>query len=185
VNGTRNWLTLPNLFTLVRLALAPVVVFEILNHRHMAAAELFSIAAATDLIDGYLARKLHSASPAGAYLDPIADKLLLSGVFLALAIIRSAPLWLVGVIFGRDLLILGSSGAALLLTRLRAFPPSVWGKASTFFQILTAVAYLARNALGSPIFAVLCSALMWPTAALTVWSGIDYGWRGWRLVRID
>jgi cardiolipin synthase (CMP-forming) len=181
----RNWLTVPNLFTLARLAIAPFVVFEILHQRHMAAAALFAIAAATDLIDGYLARRLHSATSAGAYLDPIADKLLLSGVFLALAVIRSAPLWLVVVIFGRDLLILISSGAALLLTRLRAFPPSVWGKASTFFQILTAVAYLARNALGSPIFATICATLIWPAAALTVWSGIDYGWRGWRLVRID
>jgi cardiolipin synthase (CMP-forming) len=98
---------------------------------------------------------------------------------------RSAPVWMVGVILGRDLLILGSSGAALLLTRLRAFPPSVWGKASTFFQILTAVAYLARNAFGSSVLAILCAALIWPTAALTVWSGIDYGWRGWRLVRTD
>jgi cardiolipin synthase len=181
----RQWLTLPNLFTLARLALAPFVVYQILIRRHMAAAALFAIAAATDLIDGYLARKLHSATSAGAYLDPIADKLLLSGVFLALAIIRSAPLWLVAVILGRDLLILGSSGAALLLTRLRAFPPSVWGKASTFFQILTAVAYLARNAFGSPALATLCGALIWPAAALTIWSGIDYGWRGWRLVRID
>jgi cardiolipin synthase (CMP-forming) len=181
----RNWLTVPNLFTLARLALAPFVVVEILRQRHMAAAVLFAVAAATDLIDGYLARRLHSATSAGAYLDPIADKLLLSGVFLALAVIRSAPVWLVAVIFGRDLLILISSGAALLLTRLRAFPPSVWGKASTFFQILTAVAYLARNALGSPVFATLCAALIWPAAALTVWSGIDYGWRGWRLVRID
>jgi cardiolipin synthase len=181
----RNWLTLPNLFTLARMALAPVVVYLILNRRYVAAAALFAIAAATDLIDGYLARTLHSSTSAGAYLDPIADKLLLSGVFLALAVIRSAPLWLVGVIFGRDLLILLASGTALLFTRLRAFPPSVWGKASTFFQILAAVAYLARNAFGSPIFATLCDAAIWPAAALTVWSGIDYGWRGWRLVRID
>ena len=57
----RNWLTVPNLFTLARLALAPIVVFEILHQRHMAAAVLFAIAAATDLIDGYLARRLHSA----------------------------------------------------------------------------------------------------------------------------
>ena len=181
----RNWLTLPNLFTLARLVLAPFVVYLILNQRHVAAATLFAIAAATDGIDGYLARRLHATTSAGAYLDPIADKLLLSGVFLALAIIRSAPLWLVGVIFGRDLLILGSSGAALLLTRLRAFPPSVWGKASTFFQILTAVAYLMRNAFGSPVVGALCNALIWPAAVITVWSGIDYGWRGWRLVRIN
>jgi len=184
VNGLRNWFTVPNLFTFVRLALAPLVVYLILNQRQLQAAALFAVAAATDLIDGYLARRFHVASPTGAYLDPIADKFLLSGVFLALALARSAPLWFVVLIFARDLLILACSGAALLLTRLRAFPPSAWGKASTFFQILAAVAYLARNAFGSSLLATLCATLVWPAAALTVWSGIDYGWRGWRLVRV-
>jgi cardiolipin synthase len=180
----RRWLTWPTLFTLIRLALAPVIVYLILSRRHLAAAVLFAIAAATDWMDGFLARRLHSGTATGAYLDPIADKLLLSGVFLALALIRSAPLWLVAVIFGRDLLILAAAGFALLLTKLRAFPPSVWGKASTFFQILAAVAYMARNAFQSPTLATLCDVLIWPAAALTVWSGIDYGWRGWRLVRV-
>ena len=179
----RKWLTLPNLFTLARLVLAPFILCAILDRRHMTAAVLFAAAAATDGIDGYLARKLHAATPAGAYLDPIADKFLLSGVYLVLAVIGSVPWWLVALIFGRDLLILGSSGAALLLTQLRAFPPSVWGKVSTFFQILTAVAFLARNAIGSPILQTLCAALIWSTAAFTLWSGIHYGWRGLRLVR--
>jgi cardiolipin synthase len=181
----RKWLTLPNLLTLVRLALAPVIVAAILQQHHMAALAIFAGAAATDGLDGYLARKLHAITPAGAYLDPIADKLLLSGVYLALAVIGSVPWWLVIVIFGRDLLILISAAAALLLTRLRAFPPSVWGKASTFFQILTAVMFLGRNADISPILKGLASVVIWPTAGLTIWSGIDYGRRGVLMLRSD
>ncbi len=179
----RNWLTLPNLFTLSRLVLVPFILYAIVNQAHMAALALFAVAAFTDVVDGYLARRFHSETPSGAYLDPIADKFLLSGVYLALAAIGSIPWWLVVLIFGRDLLILSSSGAALLFTQLRAFPPSVWGKASTFFQILTAVLFLGRNAFGSPLLERLSGASIWPAAALTVWSAIHYGWRGLRLVR--
>ena len=179
----RTWLTLPNLFTLARLLLAPVIVSAILHRRAFAALCIFAVAAATDVIDGYLARHLCAATAAGAFLDPIADKLLLTGVYLALALAGSVPWWLVAVIFARDLLILASAAVALLATKLRAFPPSIWGKASTFFQILTAVAFLGRDAFASPLLAASCAALVWPTLALTVWSGIHYGWRGARLLR--
>ena len=178
-----TWLTLPNLFTLARLLLAPIIVYEILHRRAFAALSIFAVAAATDVIDGYLARRFGAATAAGAFLDPIADKLLLTGVYLALALAGSVPWWLVGVIFGRDLFILASSAVALLATRLRAFPPSIWGKASTFFQILTAVAFLGRDAFESTLLAALSAALIWPTLALTVWSGVHYGWRGARLLR--
>ena len=179
----RTWLTLPNLFTLARLLLAPVIVSAIVHRRALAALSLFAVAAATDVIDGYLARHFGTATAAGAFLDPIADKLLLTGVYLALALAGSVPWWLVAVIFARDLLILASAAVALLATKLRAFPPSIWGKASTFFQILTAVAFLGRDAFASPLLAASCAALVWPTLALTVWSGIHYGWRGARLLR--
>jgi len=178
----RMWLTLPNLFTLVRLLLAPVVVYAILDRRAFAALAIFAVAAATDVIDGYLARHFGSATAAGAFLDPIADKLLLSGVYLALALAGSVPWWLVGIIFGRDLLILAAAAVALAATRLRAFPPSVWGKASTFLQIMTAVAFLGRDAFGWPILAQLAAGFIWPTAALTIWSGVHYAWRGVRLL---
>jgi len=177
-------MTLPNFVTSLRALLVPFILWAILREQHMAALILFAAAAATDAIDGYLARHLHAASASGAYLDPIADKLLLSGVYLALAIIRSVPWWLVVVIFGRDLLILAASAIALLFTELRAFPPSVWGKISTFFQVLTAVAFLARNALRTPALATFAGISVWPTAALTVWSAIHYAWRGIRLLRV-
>jgi cardiolipin synthase len=181
----RTWLTLPNLFTLARLLLAPVVVYAILQGRALQALCIFAIAAATDLIDGYLARHSGAATPIGAFFDPIADKLLLTGVYLALALNGSVPWWLVAVIFGRDLLILAASAIALVATKLRAFPPSIWGKASTFFQILTAVCFLGRNAFQSPLLLALSAASIWPTLALTAWSGVHYGWRGARLLRMD
>src|SRR5581483_9418245 len=129
----------PNILTLTRLALAPFVVPYILAGRHSTALTLFVAAAFTDVMDGGLARQFGWRTRAGEYLDPIADKVLLSGIYVALAAVRTIPVWFVALIFGRDLLILCSSGAALLLTRLRQFSPSVWGKASTFFQIVTAV----------------------------------------------
>jgi cardiolipin synthase len=178
------WLTPPNLVTLARLLLAPVIFCAILNRRAFAALCLLAVAAATDVIDGYLARHFGSATAAGAFFDPIADKLLLTGTYLALALSGSAPWWLVGIIFGRDFLILAASAVALLATKLRALPPSVWGKASTFFQILTAVSFLGRDALGLGFLATLSAILIWPTLALTVWSGIHYGWRGVRLLRV-
>src|SRR5580692_8784854 len=177
-----TWLTLPNLFTFARLLLAPVIVYAILNGRAFAALCIFAAAAATDVIDGYLARHFGATTASGAFLDPIADKLLLTGVYLALALAGRVPWWLVAVIFGRDLLILTASAIALAATKLRAFPPSRWGKASTFFQILTAVCFLGRNAFGWPVLAFFSAALIWPTLALTVWSGIYYGWRGARLL---
>src|SRR5689334_10199017 len=100
-----GWLNLPNLFTLARLLLTPFVIFAILDGRHTSALLLFALAGFTDFLDGFAARRLKLATQSGAYLDPIADKCLLSGVFLALAAARIVPSWVVILIFGRDLLI--------------------------------------------------------------------------------
>ncbi|HTQ56110.1 MAG TPA: CDP-alcohol phosphatidyltransferase family protein [Bryobacteraceae bacterium] len=179
----RAWFSLPNLFTLVRVLMAPIIVAAILKHRAFDALALLAVAASTDSIDGYLARHFHAATASGAFLDPVADKLLMGSVFLALAVAGSVPWWLVAVIFARDILILTASAVALRLTRLRAFPPSVWGKASTFFQIMTAIFSLGRDAFGNPALAATAAILVWPTAALTIWSGIHYGWAGIRRLR--
>ena len=141
------------------------------------------MAAATDSIDGYLARHFSATTASGAFLDPIADKLLMASVYLALAAVGSIPWWLVAVIFGRDILILAASSIALRFTKLRAFPPSVWGKATTFFQIMTAVFALGRDAFHTVFLADAAAILIWPTLGLTIFSAIDYGWRGVRRLR--
>jgi cardiolipin synthase len=172
------WVNLPNLLTLLRLFLTPVVVGYIIAGRYTLAASLFGVAAFTDLLDGAAARALHVTTQSGAYLDPIADKCLLSGVYLALAWAHLVPWWLVALIFGRDIYILAGVAIVMLFTPLRRFPPSVWGKVSTFVQISTAVLWLARSIFATRVLEEISVAILWPCAAFTVWSGIDYTWKG-------
>jgi len=179
----RSFATVPNLLTILRLVLAPFIFAAIVSGRHMVALVLFAIAAFTDGLDGLLARQINQATALGAYLDPIADKVLLSGVYLSLAVAGSIPSWLVVVIFGRDLFLLASSGIALFFTAFREFHPSVWGKASTLVQIACATTWMAQNAAGLPPLHVLAQALIWPTAAITIWSGLHYSWRGVRFLK--
>jgi cardiolipin synthase len=169
-------LNLPNLLTLSRLVLTPIAVRAILARQFGQALWILLIAGITDGLDGPLARRLHAESRFGAYLDPIADKGLLSVGYLALGIAGAVPWWLVAIIFGRDLLILAMAGAALLLTNCREFPPSVWGKLSTFCQIGAAVAVLTAGAF--PAWGVHTGPFLWVAAAATVWSGANYLWRG-------
>src|SRR5579871_1123968 len=97
-----KWLSLPNLITLVRLILVPFIVQAILSGQHSRALSIFAVAAATDLVDGALARHFGWGTEVGVFLDPIADKVLLSGLYLTLALAGDIPWWFVGVIFGRD-----------------------------------------------------------------------------------
>jgi len=177
------WVNLPNLLTLLRLLLVPVVIHFIVNGRYLLAGWLFGAAGITDILDGAAARWMGGTTPAGAYLDPIADKCLLSGAYLALAWAHVVPWWLVIVIFGRDVYILLGVGVFLLFTTARRFPPSVWGKVSTFVQICTAILAMARVIFGTRVLAELSAAMLWPCVGFTVWSGLDYTWKGIRVYR--
>jgi len=178
-----DWVNVPNFLTSLRLVAVPFIIRAILDGRHFFALALFAAAAATDLLDGAAARHFHVTTRSGAYLDPIADKCLLSGVFLALASARIVPWWLVAVIFGRDIYILLGVATVLLLTNVRGFPPSVWGKVSTFVQILTAVAWMGRDAFQFRFLDAVSLLLLWPCAGLTICSGLHYTWRGVQIAR--
>ena len=177
------WLNLANLFTLARLALVPFVLRDIIAGRHERALVLFFVAALTDVIDGALARGRSGKTPFGAYLDPIADKCLMSGVFLALGAAGIVPWWFVAVVLGRDLLIVIGALAVLALTKVRQFPPSRWGKLSTFVQIVTAISWMVRDAWPAPFFVAFSSATLWVCTTFTVASGLDYVRRGMHLFR--
>jgi cardiolipin synthase len=167
-------LTTPNLVTLLRLLLAPFVAADILEGYYRRAIGLFFFAGLTDLIDGLLARRMDESSRTGAYLDPIADKILLSVIYVALGLAQAIPWWMVAVVFGRDVLILGMAAYGLMFTSIRKFPPSVWGKLSTFFQISAALMVMCSRA-GFPAPVKLA---VWLMVAATAWSGIHYAWRG-------
>jgi len=172
-----------NLVSALRLVLTPFAGLAILDGRFGIALLVFIAAGSTDVIDGYLARRFGGVSRFGAYLDPISDKVLLSTVYLCFAFAGAAPWWLVAIVFGRDVLILLLAGAMLVFTKIRSFTPSAWGKASTFVQIVTAVAVMVDRAAPAPWLGQAATALIWLAAAVTTWSGLHYAWRGIRVVR--
>lgn len=171
-------LNAPNLFTLARLILAPFVAADIWNGHYGRAIVLFFIAGITDIIDGLLARRMGVPTKIGAYFDPIADKILLSVIYISLGAVHAIPWWIVWIIFGRDILILAMAAYSLAFTTLRKFPPSVWGKLSTFVQIGAALIIMGARA-GIP---VPDSLALWPLVAVTVWSGVHYCWRGFQML---
>jgi len=170
---------LPNLFTLARLVLAPFVAADILHNRYGGAIILLFAAGFTDVIDGFLARRLKESTPVGAYFDPIADKVLLSVIYISLGLGGAIPWWMVAVVFGRDVLILAMAVYGLLFTTIRKFPPSVWGKISTFFQIAAALVVMgARAGIRAPVTLALCLMVVG-----TIVSGVHYVWRAVVLLR--
>lgn len=178
-----RWLNFANSLTILRLLLLPFILHASLTGQHRMALALFLLAAFTDIADGAAARRWGQASPAGAYLDPIADKCLMSGVYLALAAAHLIPWWFVALVLGRDLYILIGAILVMRFTTARAFPPSIWGKACTFVQICTVVVWMTREAAPAPWLDSLAVAMLWPTAAITLWSGIHYTWKGLLIVR--
>jgi cardiolipin synthase len=172
------WLTVPNLFTFLRVLMTPYILVELARGEYMIAGWTFGVAAFTDTMDGYIARRFHAESRVGLYLDPIADKLLLSSIYIGLMLGHAIPAWVVAVVFGRDLWILSLSGIALKFTEFRELKPSVWGKASTFIQIMTAVAIMAAHAYQNAVFGQIADIMIWGIVALALISAGDYTARG-------
>jgi cardiolipin synthase len=167
-------LTVPNQITLLRLAFLPFFVISIIYDRYGWALALLLAAGLTDLFDGLVARWLGQKTALGAYLDPVADKLLLSSSFVLLALKGKLEWWLAILVLGRDLLILAVSGAILLVTHYRRFPPSLYGKANTLCQILLVLVVIAGNVF--PVFwlPTLETVLIYLVTAFTILSGLHY-----------
>ena len=132
------------------------------------------IAGLTDAIDGAVARAFRVATSAGAYFDPIVDKIFLSTVYIILATTGSIPWWLTIEIFVRDALILVSAGTLFVSNRMRRFPPSIWGKFSTFLQIALALLVLISRAYPGSELSLWRHTFIWPAAAATAFSGFHY-----------
>jgi cardiolipin synthase (CMP-forming) len=130
----RIW-TVPNQLTLLRLGFLPIFLSLTSYERYQWALLVLVVAGLTDLFDGWLARRLNQRSSLGAYLDPIADKLLLSSSFVILAYKHAIAWWLTIIVLSRDILILVVAIVIILISGYRPFPPSVFGKLTTFFEI--------------------------------------------------
>ena len=166
-----RWMNAANGLTALRLLLALPIVAAMWGGRHELALALFMLAAATDLLDGAVARRFGLETPIGAFMDPIADKCLMCAMFLAMAGAGMVPWWFVGIVLGRDVYLLLAAAILLRFSHRRKFSPSVWGKASTFVQTVTAIAALTAGMLSQSNPWIPVAALIRISALFTIWSG--------------
>lgn len=166
--------TFPNQLTLLRLIFIPFIVIAILDDEWKWALGLFVLAGLTDNLDGLLARLLKQKTVLGQYLDPIADKLLLSTLFLVLSLVQKIPWKFTVLVFSRDVGIVVTSAILYATTSLREFPPSFLGKANTGAQIVTLFFVLLREVRPENWVANAAVVGLWATLAFTVLSGLHY-----------
>ncbi|PKN22189.1 MAG: CDP-diacylglycerol--glycerol-3-phosphate 3-phosphatidyltransferase [Deltaproteobacteria bacterium HGW-Deltaproteobacteria-3] len=173
-------MNIPNLLTIGRILLVPLLVIFLLDGREMAAFWVFVVAGVTDALDGFLARVLKQKTEFGAFIDPIADKLLLITSYITLAVLGILPKWLAVIVVSRDVIICGGIGILMLYNRDFKIKPSLVSKVTTFLQLLTVVYYLGHDFL-QPIFP-LDGYLLYPTAGFTILSGGHYIIRGFGIL---
>ena len=174
--------TAPNLLTLLRICVAPFLVAAILESRFALSFGLFLVAGLTDALEGALARVLKQRSLLGEYLDPVADKLLLSTLFVVLTHMGLIPARVTVLVFGRDVGILVVSAILYAAVGRREFIPSLLGKANTLLQVSAVAAVLLYQLNTAAWVAEVRMLTLDGTMALTVISGLHYAWTASRRV---
>ena len=178
-------MTFANQLTFLRLLLIPLFALLVAYDYPGSALIVFLTAGLTDALDGWIARRTHQRTSLGAWLDPMADKLLLLTAFTILtipgmALTNHVPLWLTILIISRDVGIVGVVAIVNLAIEHRTFRPSIWGKAATAIYIATAVVFMYFNyrRASSPLIGVM----VWLSLAVTLVSGGDYFLKMRRLI---
>ena len=178
-------LTVANQLTILRIVLVPFFVLLVVYGRLGAALLVFIVAGATDALDGLIARRAGQRTSLGAWLDPMADKLLLVTTFIVLtlpgiSLTNHLPLWLTVLVISRDVVIVGVVAIVNLAVGPRTFKPSFLGKATTAVFIVTSVIIMYFNYRMET--SVLVDAGIWISLGLTVVSSADYFFRLRRLI---
>lgn len=170
-------LTIPNLLSLLRMGLVPVFIIAVLDGDETKALLVFLLAGLTDAVDGFIARYWDQQSVLGAYLDPMADKLLLMSAYVVLSVPGqhsglTIPVWVTVLVLARDVLIVLVALVLHLAWGTRQFPPLWIGKLNTVVQVLTLVLVLASGIFESVFLAA--ELFVFTTAVLAVASGLAY-----------
>jgi cardiolipin synthase len=167
-------LTAPNQLTLLRMLFLPFIVNSFLDQHYTTALVLFVLAGLSDGLDGLLARQLHQQTVLGQYLDPIADKLLLSTLFLVLSVLHKIPWKYTVMVFSRDMAILATSAVLYTIAGLRNFSPSIFGKANTCAQIGAIFFVMLLQVYPARWVWMARTVLLWATFAFTGISWVHY-----------
>ena len=167
-------LSAPNQLTLLRMMFLPFIVIKLVEGHYSLALILFVLAGMSDGLDGLLARTLKQQTILGQYLDPIADKLLLSTMFMVLSILHKIPWKFTVVVFSRDISILLASAVLYAIAGLRDFRPSIFGKANTFAQVAAVFFVLLFEINRSRWVAIARLSFLRATFAFTIISAMHY-----------
>jgi cardiolipin synthase len=173
-------MNLPNLITLVRVVLIPFFVDLMIYGYYRPALIVFVVACLTDALDGLIARLTNSKTELGAFLDPMADKLLIVSSFVTLAILAKLPVWLVIIVVSRDIILVLGSLVIYFTKHTLAIRPSLLGKATTFLQFLVVTLTLVLVAYGIKL--EFLRGAYWAAAFVTIASGVQYVMRGMRIM---
>jgi cardiolipin synthase len=166
--------TAPNQLTLLRMVFVPFVVINLVAGHYTWALTLFVLAGLSDGLDGLLARTLKQQTMLGQYLDPIADKFLLSTMFLVLSILHLIPWKFTVLVFSRDIGIVVASAILYAIAGLRDFRPSIFGKANTFSQVAAVFFVLLFQVEPLRWVAITRLTFLRATFAFTIVSGVHY-----------
>jgi cardiolipin synthase len=182
---TEPLFTVANQLTLLRMLLIPAFVLLVVYGYVGWALLVFIVAGATDAFDGLIARYGNQKTTLGAWLDPMADKLLVVTTFIVLTLpnielVNHVPVWLTILIISRDVVIVLTVAIVNLAVGPRTFRPSALGKAATAFFIVTCVVVMYFNYLGQASWVV--DAFIWSALAITLGSALDYVWRVARII---
>jgi len=167
-------LTAPNQITLLRLIFIPFVIITVLDGNWPWALGLLIAAGLSDALDGLLARALHQQTLLGQYLDPIADKLLLSSLFLVLSVAKKIPWKYTVLVFSRDVCIVATAVVLYATVGFRDFRPSIFGKINTLCQIAAVFFVVLSQVMPVPPVLWLEKLFLYATFTFTLVSGIHY-----------
>jgi cardiolipin synthase len=178
-------MTVANQVTLLRMLLIPLFVILLVYGRPGLALAVFAFAGATDALDGLIARRAGQKTSLGAWLDPMADKLLLVTTFVVLTVPQTdlvvrIPLWLTILVITRDVVIVVTVAIVNIVMGVRTFRPSVWGKIATATYLVTCVVVMWFNVVGHDSFLVSIS--IWASLGITLFSGFHYIWHASRII---
>jgi len=174
-------LNIPNILTVIRILLTPLFVIFLIKNLYSCALLTFTVAGISDGLDGLLARYFNQRTVLGAYLDPIADKLLLTSAFVSLAILKVIPGWLTVIVISRDILITIGIVIFSIVNIDFVVKPSIASKCTTVSQLATV--FLTLLSLSIPITIFIKFPLYWLTAALTIISGLHYIYIGLNILQ--
>ena len=174
----------PTILTIIRIFLViPVMILIFMDNlpAQIATIVCFTLASITDKLDGYLARKNKQVTDLGAFLDPLADKMLINLTFLALVVMNIMPLWMFAVILIRDFAVDGMRMAAA--KKNITIPANIFGKVKSTFQMIAIISILLNQILNFEPLTIINLVLLYIVTFLTVLSGVIYLFKGRKILK--